>query len=69
MYSVMTVGSRVGVIGRYTFYDDVLVGAAFIPVLSEDFAQPVPMRGAEAQSVLDGMRAASEQLAQTVTAR
>ncbi len=55
--------TRVGVIGRYTFYDDVLIGVEFIPVLSEEFAQPVPMQGAEAQAVLDGMKAASEELA------
>jgi poly-gamma-glutamate synthesis protein (capsule biosynthesis protein) len=61
--------TRVGVIGRYTFYDDMLIGVEFIPVLSEDFAQPVPMQGAEAQAVLDGMKTASEQLAQTVAAR
>jgi len=58
--------TRVGVIGRYTFYDDVLVKVEFIPVLSENYAQPVPMRGAEAQSVLNGMQAASEQQAQAV---
>jgi len=33
-------------------------------VLSEDFAQPVPMQGADAQAVLAGMQAASEQRAQ-----
>lgn len=54
--------TRVGVIGRYTFYDDLLVRVDFIPVLIEDSAQPVPMEGAEAQAVLDGMRAASEEL-------
>ena len=58
--------TRVGVIGRYTFYDDVLVGAEFIPVLSENFAQPVPMQGAEARAVMDGMQAASEELAALV---
>ncbi len=55
--------TRVGVIGRYTFYDDVLVGVEFIPTLIENYAQPVPMQGAEAQAVLDGMKAASEELA------
>jgi hypothetical protein len=55
--------TRVGVIGRYTFYDDVLVGVEFVPTLIEDYAQPVPMEGAEAQAVLDGMKAASEELA------
>ena len=55
--------TRVGVIGRYTFYDDVLVGVEFIPTLIEHYAQPVPMEGTEAQAVLDGMKAASEELA------
>jgi len=55
--------TRVGVIGRYTFYDDVLVGVEFIPTLIENYAQPVPMEGAEAQAVLDGMKGASEELA------
>jgi len=60
--------TRVGVIGRYTFYDDVLVGVEFIPVLSEDYAQPVPMQGAEGQAVLDGMKSAGEELAAVVAA-
>jgi poly-gamma-glutamate synthesis protein (capsule biosynthesis protein) len=55
--------TRVGVIGKYTFYDDELVRVEFIPTLIQDWAQPVPMTGAEAQAVLDGMRAASEELA------
>jgi len=55
--------TRVGVIGRYTFYDDVLVGVEFVPTLIENYAQPVPMEGAEAQAVLDDMKAASEELA------
>ena len=61
--------TRVGVIGRYTFYDDVLLKVEFVPTLIEEYAQPVPMRGTEAQAVLDGMRAASDQLAQAVAAR
>jgi hypothetical protein len=60
--------TRVGVIGRYTFYDDVLVKVEFLPTLIEEYAQPVPMQGAEAQAVLDGMRTASDQLAQAVAA-
>lgn len=55
--------TRVGVIGRYTFYDDVLVGVEFIPTLIENYAQPVPLEGAARQAVLDGMKAASEELA------
>ncbi len=58
--------TRVGVIGRYTFYDDVLVSVEFIPTLIDNYAQPVPMGGAEGQAVLDGMKASSEELARTL---
>ena len=76
--------TRVGVIGKYTFYDpcgpDIpepwhegrpscpsLVRVEFIPTLIQDWAQPAPMSGAEAQAVLDGMKAASEELAARLT--
>ncbi|MEE8386736.1 MAG: CapA family protein [Dehalococcoidia bacterium] len=59
--------TRVSVIGRYTFYDDVLVRVEFIPTLIENYAQPVPMEGAEAQAVLEGMQASSEELAELLT--
>jgi len=55
--------TRVGVIGKYTFYDEILVGVEYIPTLIQDYAQPVPLEGAERQAVLDGMKAASEELA------
>ena len=55
--------TRVGVIGKYTFYDDQLIGVEYVPTLIENSAQPVPMVGEERQAVLDGMRDASQQLA------
>lgn len=55
--------TRVGVIGTYAFYDDKLVRVEYAPTLIQDYAQPVPIQGAEAQAVLDGMKAASEELA------
>lgn len=55
--------TRVGVIGKYTFYDDELIGVEFTPVLIENYAQPVPLMGEERQAVLDTMREASDQLA------
>jgi poly-gamma-glutamate synthesis protein (capsule biosynthesis protein) len=55
--------TRVGVIGKYTFYDDQLIGVEYVPTLIENYAQPVPMVGEERQAVLDGMRDASQQLA------
>ena len=55
--------TRVGVIGKYTFYDKQLARVEYIPTLIQDYAQPVPMTGAEAQAVLTGMQSASQQLA------
>ena len=55
--------TRVGVIGRYTFYDRRLAKVEFIPVLSEDYGRPVPMKGKDAQAVLDSMKAASQEIA------
>jgi poly-gamma-glutamate synthesis protein (capsule biosynthesis protein) len=60
--------TRVGVIGKYTFYDDTLIGVEFTPTLIQDYAQPVPLEGAERQAVLDGMQAASEELAASLAA-
>ena len=57
--------TRIGVIGRYTFYDDVLLRAEFMPVLIENYARPRPLEGEEGQAVLEGMREASEDLAAT----
>lgn len=52
--------TRLSVIGRYTFYDEKLIGVEFIPTIVENYAQPVPLKGDEAQNVLDDMRDASE---------
>jgi poly-gamma-glutamate capsule biosynthesis protein CapA/YwtB (metallophosphatase superfamily) len=61
--------TRVGVIGKYTFYDKTLVGVEYIPTLIDNYAQPVPLEGAERQAVLDGMEAASEELAASPAGR
>ena len=58
--------TRVGVIGKYTFYDDQLIAVEYVPTLIENWAQPAPMLGEERQAVLDGMRDASQQLAETI---
>jgi poly-gamma-glutamate synthesis protein (capsule biosynthesis protein) len=55
--------TRVGVVGKYTFYDKQLVRVEYIPVLSVDYGQPVPMTGPERQAVLDGMKASSDAIA------
>ncbi len=61
--------TRVGVIGKYTFYDDQLIGVEYVPTLIENWAQPAPMAGEERQAVLDGMRDASFELCEVLGAR
>jgi poly-gamma-glutamate synthesis protein (capsule biosynthesis protein) len=58
--------TRVSVIGRYTFYDDTLIGVEFIPTAVENYAQPVPLEGDAAQDVIDMMRTSSERWARVV---
>ncbi|HLF08097.1 MAG TPA: CapA family protein [Dehalococcoidia bacterium] len=60
--------TRVSVIGRYTFYDNILVGVTFMPTLIMNYAQPVLLEGSGAQGVLERMKEASEQLAERIAA-
>jgi poly-gamma-glutamate synthesis protein (capsule biosynthesis protein) len=53
--------TRVGVIGKYTFYDDQLIGVEFTPTLIDNYTQPIPMTGDERQSILDGMKSATDE--------
>ena len=53
-------------LGKYTFYDDRLIGVEYIPIKIENYAQPVPLTGQERQDVLDKMRDASQRLAEGV---
>ena len=46
-----------------------LLRAEFIPVLIENYAQPRPLSGDEAQAVLDRMREASLELRERAAAR
>ncbi len=54
--------TRKGVVGVYTFYDRTLVQAKFIPIMIQNYAQPVPLQGKAAQDVLDKMGASSREL-------
>lgn len=58
--------TRLGVIGEYTFYDDTLIGVRYVPVRIDNYAQPVPLAGQDAQDVLDTMRDASQRLAEGI---
>ncbi len=55
--------TRVGVVGRYTFYDNQLVGVEYLPTLIENHSRPVPLGGKTGQEVLTRMEAASRELA------
>lgn len=65
MWSLET---RLGVVGRYAFYGPRLVKVEYIPIIIENYAQPRPLAGEEAQAVLDTMRSASQELAQRLGA-
>ncbi|MDH7499470.1 MAG: CapA family protein, partial [candidate division NC10 bacterium] len=54
-------GTRVGVMGRYTFYDRALIKVEYLPVRIDHYAQPVLLEGEEAKAVLKGMKEASEE--------
>ncbi len=61
--------TTVGVIGKYTFYDDTLIGVEYIPVHIENYAQPVPMVGDERQATLDIMKQDTIDLAAKLSAQ
>lgn len=58
--------TRVGVVGKYTFYDNQLVRVEYVPTLIQNYAQPVLLSGQPAQQVLNNMAAASRELASQV---
>jgi Putative enzyme of poly-gamma-glutamate biosynthesis (capsule formation) len=58
--------TTVGVIGKYTFYDNTLIGVDFTPVLIQNYAQPVPMTGDQRQQTLDIMKQDTDEVAAKV---
>jgi poly-gamma-glutamate synthesis protein (capsule biosynthesis protein) len=60
--------TRVGVVGKYTFYDDTLIGVDYTPIRIDNYAQPVPMVGDERQAVLDTMKQDTVELAAKLAA-
>jgi poly-gamma-glutamate synthesis protein (capsule biosynthesis protein) len=58
--------TTVGVIGKYMFYDDTLIGVDFTPVLIQNYAQPVPMTGDQRQQTLDIMKQDTDEVAAKV---
>lgn len=60
MFSMET---REGVVGTYTFYGRRLIAVRYRPIFIYDYAQPRWAEPAQARAILQGMRAATEQLA------
>jgi hypothetical protein len=52
--------------GIVAIYHNMLVGVEFTPTLIQDYAQPVPLAGTEAQDAISSMRDASERWARVV---
>lgn len=57
--------TRLGMIGKYTFYKNKLVDASFTPTKIFEYAQPQILQGTEAQAQLELMRQASTDLVKT----
>lgn len=54
--------TRIGVIGKYIFYDNNLVDIEFIPIKIYDYGQPRLVLGKEKRKILAEMRSESERL-------
>lgn len=54
--------TRQGVVGHYTFYDDKLIDAQFLPILIEDYGQPHFLELEEKRQILETMKTASLKL-------
>jgi len=55
--------TKEGVIGRYTFYDNKLIGVEFLPIVIQDYGQPNFPDLTRSKSILDSMRDESLKLA------
>jgi poly-gamma-glutamate synthesis protein (capsule biosynthesis protein) len=56
--------TRQGIVGRYTFSKNALVGVEFIPILIENYGQPRILEAAEAQPILQTLEIESKKLLQ-----
>lgn len=54
--------TKLGVIGKYTFYDKKLVDVEYIPIRIVDYGQPYFLEGDARQKVLDNMKLYSERM-------
>ena len=54
--------TKQGVVGKYTFYDNKLIDAEFVPLQIENYGQPYFLSGNEKQKILDEMKKESLKL-------
>ena len=54
--------TKQGVVGKYTFHDNLLVDVEFFPVLVENYGQPYVLEGDAKKKIVESMRFESEKL-------
>lgn len=54
--------TKLGVIGKYTFYENKLVDVEYVPIKIIDYGQPYFLEGAARQNLLDALQLASEKM-------
>jgi poly-gamma-glutamate capsule biosynthesis protein CapA/YwtB (metallophosphatase superfamily) len=54
--------TKEGIIGRYLFYDDVLIDVEFLPIEIRDYGQPYFLKGEQKEKVLEELAFLSEKL-------
>jgi gamma-polyglutamate biosynthesis protein CapA len=54
--------TKMGIVGRYTFYDDQLIDAEFLPIRIEDYGQPYFLEGEEKLRILEEIYVDSSKL-------
>lgn len=54
--------TKQGMVGKYTFYDDVLVDAVFLPIQIEDYGQPFFLSGEKADQRQQHLKQISQEL-------
>ncbi len=54
--------TKLGVVGKYTFYDMKLINTEYFPVLIENYGQPHFLEGDEKKKVLEDMKSQSDKL-------
>lgn len=57
--------TREGIVGRYTFYEDQLIDAEFLPIQIDDFGQPHFLEGQQKNKILEEMKTETQNYSRT----